>query len=91
MLETPVDGIPAGVLSLFIIDTINILGSYLIFVGLGRGPMVEHERRLVGRRWIGVPLYWMMTSAAAWRAVIDLRSKPFFWNKTPLQPTGKRT
>ncbi|MCJ9669765.1 MULTISPECIES: glycosyltransferase family 2 protein [unclassified Neorhizobium] len=91
MLDAPADGIPAGVLSLFIIDTINILGSYLIFVGLGRGPMVEHERRLVGWRWIGVPLYWMMTSAAAWRAVIELRSKPFFWNKTPHRPTGKRT
>ncbi|UIK08655.1 glycosyltransferase family 2 protein [Neorhizobium galegae] len=89
MLEAPVDEIPAAVLSLFIIDTINILGSYLIFLGLGRGPMTEHERRLVGWRWIGVPLYWMMTSVAAWRAVIELRSKPFFWNKTPHQPTGK--
>ncbi|CDZ72466.1 Probable xyloglucan glycosyltransferase 1 [Neorhizobium galegae bv. orientalis] len=89
MLEAPADEIPAAVLSLFIIDTINILGSYLIFLGLGRGPMTEHERRLVGWRWIGVPLYWMMTSVAAWRAVIELRSKPFFWNKTPHQPTGK--
>ncbi|WP_245440277.1 glycosyltransferase family 2 protein [Neorhizobium sp. T25_13] len=91
MLEAPVDEIPAGVLLLFIVDTINILGSYLIFLGLGRGPMIEHERRLVGWRWIGVPLYWMMTSVAAWRAVIELRSKPFFWNKTPHQPTGKRS
>lgn len=89
--EAPADEIPAGVLSLFIIDTINILGSYLIFLGLGRGPMIEHERRLVGWRWIGVPLYWIMTSVAAWRAVTELRSKPFFWNKTPHQPTGRRT
>ncbi|MBP2562031.1 cellulose synthase/poly-beta-1,6-N-acetylglucosamine synthase-like glycosyltransferase [Neorhizobium galegae] len=91
MLEAPADGIPVGVLSLFIIDTINILGSYLIFLGLGRGPMIEHERRLVGWRWIGVPLYWIMTSVAAWRAMTELRSKPFFWNKTPHQPSGRRT
>ncbi|KAA9383009.1 glycosyltransferase family 2 protein [Neorhizobium galegae] len=91
MLEAPADAIPTAVLILFIIDTINILGSYVIFLGLGRGPMIEHERRLVGWRWIGVPLYWMMTSVAAWRAVIELRSKPFFWNKTPHHPTGKRS
>lgn len=91
MLEAPTEGVPAGALSLFIIDTVNILGSYVIFLGLGIGPMIGHERRLIGWRWIGVPLYWMMTSAAAWRALIELRSKPFFWNKTPHRPTGKRT
>uniref|UniRef100_UPI00310149B7 glycosyltransferase family 2 protein n=1 Tax=Neorhizobium sp. EC2-8 TaxID=3129230 RepID=UPI00310149B7 len=76
MLEAPSAEIPAGVLSLFIIDTVNILGSYLIFLGLGRGPMIEHERRLVGWRWIGVPLYWMMTSAAAWKAVSSCAPNP---------------
>jgi cellulose synthase/poly-beta-1,6-N-acetylglucosamine synthase-like glycosyltransferase len=91
MLEAPTEGVPAGALSLFIIDTVNILGSYVIFLGLGIGPMIGHERRLIGWRWIGVPLYWMMTSAAAWRALIELRSKPFFWNQTPHRPTGKRT
>jgi cellulose synthase/poly-beta-1,6-N-acetylglucosamine synthase-like glycosyltransferase len=91
MLEAPAEKIPAGVLSLFIIDTVNILGSYLIFLGLGMGPMIEHERRLIGWRWIGVPLYWMMTSVAAWRAVFELRSKPFFWSKTPHRPTGRGT
>ncbi|MDR6820319.1 hypothetical protein J2X76_005516 [Neorhizobium sp. 2083] len=31
------------------------------------------------------------TRAAAWRAVIELCSKPFFWNKTPRRPTGRRS
>ncbi|MCC2608417.1 glycosyltransferase family 2 protein [Neorhizobium petrolearium] len=91
MLEAPADDVPAGVLSLFVIDSINILGSYLIFLGLGMGSMIHHEKRQIGWRWTGVALYWLMTSAAAWRAVLELRSKPFFWNKTPHVPARRRT
>jgi cellulose synthase/poly-beta-1,6-N-acetylglucosamine synthase-like glycosyltransferase len=88
MLAAPVKDIPADVLSLFVIDFVNILGSYLIFLGLGIGSMIDHEKRLVGWRWATVPVYWMMTSFAAWRAVFELKSKPFVWNKTPHQPVS---
>ena len=86
MMEAPAAGIPLSVLSLFVVDTVNIFGSYLIFVALGVGSMTDHERRLIRSRWLAVPLYWMMTSFAAWRAVIELRMRPFFWQKTPHQP-----
>ncbi|WP_245515411.1 glycosyltransferase family 2 protein [Rhizobium deserti] len=91
MLAAPVTDIPAEVLSLFVIDFVNILGSYLIFLGLGKGSMIDHEKRLVGWRWATVPVYWMMTSFAAWRAVVELKSKPFVWNKTPHQPVSDRS
>ena len=42
------------------------------------------------RRWLAVPLYWLMTSIAAWQAVLELRSKPFVWNKTPHQPSTRK-
>jgi cellulose synthase/poly-beta-1,6-N-acetylglucosamine synthase-like glycosyltransferase len=71
---------------LLLIDIVNILGSYILFITLGLRSMTRHERRLVGRKWAAVPLYWMMTSLAAWRAVNELRTKPFFWNKTPHRP-----
>jgi len=90
MLQSPADSIPVSTLSLFVIDTVNIFGSYATFLALGLGPMIGHEKRLIGWRWTGVPLYWLMTSAAAWRAALELRSKPFFWNKTPHEPSGKR-
>lgn len=86
MMEAPAAGIPLSVLSLFVVDTVNIFGSYLTFVALGVGSMTDHEKRLIGSRWLAVPLYWMMTSFAAWRAVIELRMRPFFWQKTPHQP-----
>ncbi len=90
MLEAPTGDIPAGMLSLFVIDMVNILGSYLVFLALGLSSMIEHEKRLIGRRWIAVPLYWLMTSVAAWQAVLELRSKPFVWNKTPHQPSNRK-
>ncbi len=90
MLEAPTDNIPTGMLSLFVIDVVNILGSYLVFLALGLSSMIEHEKRLIGRRWLAVPLYWLMTSIAAWQAVLELRSKPFVWNKTPHQPSTRK-
>ncbi|MDQ0457936.1 glycosyltransferase family 2 protein [Rhizobium paknamense] len=70
----------------FWVDLMNIFGSYAIFLALGRSAMIPHERRQIGRRYLATPLYWMMTSYAAWKAVLELRTKPFFWNKTPHTP-----
>lgn len=72
---------------LFAIDSTNVTFSYLIFLLLGRNRMTQWERRALGWRWLALPLYWLMLSAAAWRAVWQLRSNPFFWEKTPHVPS----
>lgn len=90
MLQKPAETIGLFEAILFIIDVTNILGSYTAFVTLGATTMTAHERKMVGNRWMGVPLYWMMTSLAAWKAVVELRCKPFFWNKTPHRPHETR-
>lgn len=71
---------------LFVVDVTNIVGSYAAFLALGLTAMTQHERALLGRQWLRIPAYWMMTSLAAWKAVIELRSRPFFWNKTQHHP-----
>lgn len=76
---------------LFFIDVLNIVGSYTIFVLMGRSRMIAYERRHVGRRWLAMPAYWLMLSIAAWRAVVELKTKPFAWNKTPHAPAVKNT
>ncbi|WP_454744374.1 glycosyltransferase family 2 protein [Ciceribacter selenitireducens] len=91
MLQKPAETIGLFEAILFIIDITNILGSYAAFVTLGATTMTAHERKLVGNRWMGIPLYWMMTSLAAWKAVVELRCKPFFWNKTPHRPHETQT
>lgn len=74
---------------LFVADVVNIFGSYGVFVALGRVGMSQAERRAVGWRWMLTPVYWLALSLAAWRAVIELRTKPFVWNKTPHEPVKK--
>ena len=36
------------------------------------------------------PVYWMMMSIAAWRAVWQLWRKPHLWEKTPHRPIATR-
>lgn len=88
MLQSPAESLTVLETALFAIDFINVIGSYATFLALGATSMIEHEKRMVGWRWTAVPVYWMMVSFAAWRAVFELRSNPFFWHKTPHVPTG---
>ncbi len=86
-----IGGMPMPMLSiatqiLFAMDFTNILGSYAAVLGVGSAAMIRHEKKLIGWRWIALPAYWMMVSAAAWRAVFELRSNPFLWRKTPHEP-----
>lgn len=81
LLAPPAHMVASTAKALFIIDTANILGSYLIFVGLGLGAMIDYEKRLLGWKWMGVPAYWMMTSLAA-----CARS----WNCGQGRSTGRR-
>jgi cellulose synthase/poly-beta-1,6-N-acetylglucosamine synthase-like glycosyltransferase len=76
---------------LFFIDTLNIFGSYAIFVLMGRNRMIPYEKQQIGQRWLAIPLYWLMLSVAAWRAVAELKTRPFVWNKTPHMPVVKNT
>jgi glycosyltransferase XagB len=86
MLNPPAINIPLRDTIMFWIDLMNIMGSYLVFLALGSSAMTEHERKQVGWRAMTIPIYWLMTSKAAWKAVIELKTKPFFWNKTPHVP-----
>lgn len=87
MLAVPTDQMSWTDRALFIIDFVNILGSYATFLVLGTAAMINYEKRQIGGRWTMVPVYWMMVSLAAWRAVFELRSNPFFWHKTPHRPS----
>lgn len=53
------------------------LSALLGFIGLSR-------RRALGSAWylIFTPFYWLLLSVAAWRAVFQLISAPYRWEKT---------
>jgi cellulose synthase/poly-beta-1,6-N-acetylglucosamine synthase-like glycosyltransferase len=73
-------------LVLFWIDGANILLSYAVFLVMGTAAMSDYERRQVRGSRIMVPVYWLMVSYGAWKAVLQLRTNPFFWDKTPHRP-----
>ena len=78
-------GVPLGVLNSTIlgIDVVNITGGYATFLLLGWKTLEGRDRRGFWRIVVFTPLYWLMMSAAAWRAVWQLWRSPHRWEKTP--------
>lgn len=72
--------------ALIALDLFNVFGSYAVFLSLGLRCMIAEEKRRVGWRWMALPFYWLMASRAAWQAARELRTRPFFWNKTQHKP-----
>jgi cellulose synthase/poly-beta-1,6-N-acetylglucosamine synthase-like glycosyltransferase len=62
--------------------------GHLVTIEAGRRGL----RRLNAGGWyfslLTMPVYWLLISAAAWRAVWELICKPFVWNKTEHGFTG---
>ena len=68
---------------LFWLDSLTILLGYLAFSALAvRTLPVRNMHHLTRWLWT-LPLYWMLLSMAAWRAVWHLIRRPHEWEKTP--------
>jgi len=76
----PASGWPVALLTL---DAVNIVCGYLSFLLLGHYATRRHERGAFWRTVLWTPAYWMLLSAAAWRACFQLTRKPHLWEKTP--------
>lgn len=74
--------------SLLGIDLANVTLGYLAFLLLGRSTLAGRERRHMLRIIAFTPVYWMLLSIAAWRAVWQLKRDPYLWEKTP-HPVGR--
>ncbi|WP_052025839.1 glycosyltransferase [Phyllobacterium sp. YR531] len=75
----------AGFVSpILIFDLMNIISGFLSFHLLGRAALKNEKPS--GPIASGLPLYWLLISAAAWRALWQLYAAPFLWEKTPHHP-----
>lgn len=63
-------------------DAVSILGSYAGFLALGWTRLRPAELPGFWRVVTATPVYWLLISAAAWKAVRDLGLRPFHWDKT---------
>lgn len=75
--------------SILLIDCVNITMGYLSFHALGKRSPVG--KKVAGPILRCVPLYWLLVSVAAWRAVKQLCTKPFLWEKTPHRPAARES
>ena len=59
-----------------------LLSGYLISAVLGLIGLAR--RRLLGCAWVLLlmPVYWLLLSLAAWRALLQLLRDPYRWEKT---------
>ncbi|MEA2982262.1 MAG: glycosyltransferase XagB [Alphaproteobacteria bacterium] len=63
-------------------DAATLLSGYLISAALGLIGLAR--RRLLGCAWVLllIPVYWLLLSLAAWRALFQLLRDPYRWEKT---------
>ncbi|RCS24688.1 glycosyltransferase [Phyllobacterium salinisoli] len=74
-------------LYLLCIDSMNILLAYFSYYVLGLKTLTRDERK-AGRYFCWIPVYWLLMSISAWRAVWQLFQAPHLWEKTPHRPTA---
>ncbi|MEP7455721.1 glycosyltransferase [Phyllobacterium sp. SB3] len=72
---------------ILIFDLLSIISGFLSFHLLGRAALKKEN--LSGQILLGLPFYWALISAAAWRALWQLQVAPFLWEKTPHRPSFK--
>lgn len=77
--------------TLLAFDLVNIACGYIAFLLLGRQALDRSERRDFWKVVAFTPFYWMMLSAAAWRAIYQLWRDPYRWEKTPHRPLDPST
>ncbi len=65
------------------LDLANILLGYGAYFLLGRATLPRGERSSLWVVALFTPVYWLMQSVAAWRALFQLWSDPHLWEKTP--------
>ena len=78
--------LPAFKLAIFVIDFANVALGHLGFLLLGAKSGGKTGRLRIVFVAFGLPLYWTLLSAAAWRAAWQLVFKPHFWEKTEHSP-----
>ena len=64
------------------VGSVMIAFGYGAFLALGHATLSPTERRPFWKVVLLTPFYWLLLSAAAWRALLELYRRPHQWNKT---------
>ena len=61
----------------------NLIACYLVGIALGAASAAKRGLPQLFWTCLSLPLYWLAMSLAAYRALWQLFTKPFVWEKTP--------
>lgn len=68
--------------AIFFISAFNLIVGNFVFVYLNVVSTFRRGYYELGKYALLSPIYWVLMSFAAWRALWQLISKPFYWEKT---------
>ncbi len=77
----PVGG-GTGAQFLFALQSVVLLMGYLVMMLVGAHACKARGLDGFGRSIASMPFYWLLISVAAWYAIWQLLSAPFYWEKT---------
>ncbi len=84
LLTAPaVDEASDWTIALWWIAWINLLFGYVASILLGVVALIQRRAWWLLPATLAMPLYWLLISAAAYRAVYQFAIDPFRWEKTP--------
>jgi cellulose synthase/poly-beta-1,6-N-acetylglucosamine synthase-like glycosyltransferase len=83
---------PAGQ-ALWMIAWINLTAGYLIAIAVGAVSVWRRGRRRLALSTLFMPIAWLLVSLAAYRALYQLATDPYRWDKTAhgLSPRRRRS
>ena len=68
--------------NLWLLAVFNLLAGYVASVALGLFALRGKRLRQLAPQLLLIPFYWLLVSAACYRAVYQLLSAPHYWEKT---------
>ncbi|MEM8651096.1 MAG: glycosyltransferase family 2 protein, partial [Pseudomonadota bacterium] len=68
---------------IFLMSVFNLVAGYLTYGLLAYIVLNSLRKDECKTSLAGIPIYWLIISIAAWRALVQLYFKPHYWEKTP--------
>jgi hypothetical protein len=65
------------------LETISFIVCNVLMIALNLLAVVRRRIYRLAPWALAAPLYWLLHSFAAWRALVQLVHNPYFWEKTP--------
>lgn len=67
----------------------NLVAGYTLAMATGAAAVIRRRHYRLLWSVPAMPLYWLLVSASAYRALLQLMIQPFVWEKTPHRARGR--